>query len=90
MTTITILTQSSCTSCERAKEVLSRLVLEYPLRVREIGLDTEEGRELAVRHGIVFAPGILIDADLFSYGRVSEKKLRRQLSRCHPATDAGA
>ena len=90
MTNITILTQTDCASCVQAKEVLSRLALEYPVQVREVGLDTKDGRNLAARHGIAFAPGILIDGDLFSYGRLSEKKLRRNLSRGKPTTDAGA
>lgn len=81
MTGITILTQASCASCVQAKEVLSGLAQEYPLEIREVSLDTEEGRGLAARTGVVFAPGILINGDLFSYGRLSEKKLRRHLSR---------
>ena len=89
MTNITILTQTDCASCVQAKEVLSRLALEYPVQVQEVGLDSEDGRDLAARHGVVFAPGILIDGDLFSYGRLSEKKLRRNLSRGEPTTDAG-
>lgn len=84
MTDITILTQSSCPSCERAKEILSRLELELTLNVREVGLDTEEGRNLALQHGVVFAPGILINGELFSYGRLSENKLRAQLSSANP------
>ncbi|MDQ6753468.1 MAG: thioredoxin family protein, partial [Actinomycetota bacterium] len=68
----------------------SRLARDYPLEIREIGLDTEEGRGLAARAGVVFAPGILIDGDMFSYGRLSEKKLRRHLSQGNgtPGTQA--
>lgn len=84
MTDITILTQSSCPSCERAKEILSRLELELTLNVREVGLDTEGGRNLALQHGVVFAPGILINGELFSYGRLSENKLRARLSSANP------
>ncbi|MCZ2404446.1 thioredoxin family protein [Paenarthrobacter sp. Z7-10] len=80
MTHVTVLTQASCGSCGQAKEVLSRLAREYPLEIRELGLDTEEGRGLAARAGVVFAPGVLIDGDMFSYGRLSEKKLRHHLS----------
>lgn len=90
MTNVTILTQTSCASCVEAKEVLSRLAREYPVQVQEVGLDTEHGRELATRHGVAFAPGILIDGDLFSYGRLSEKKLRRRLSLGKPTADARA
>ncbi len=87
MTTITLLTQPACTSCEQAKEVLARLALEYPLQINEIGLATAEGLALSARHGVVFAPGILLDGDMFSYGRLPEKKLRRALSQRHPAAD---
>jgi glutaredoxin len=77
---ITILTQESCPSCVNAKSTLSHLKDEYPLDVVEIPLTTPQGRDLANRVGIVFAPGILIDGELFSYGRLSEKKLRKHLS----------
>ncbi|MBI3430526.1 MAG: thioredoxin family protein [Actinobacteria bacterium] len=80
MTSITLLTQSSCSSCDRAKEILSRLVLEFPVTVQEIGLDTEEGKDLAIKHAVMFAPGILVDGEMFSYGRLSENKLRKRLA----------
>ena len=81
MTTITILTQSSCAFCEQAKGTLSRLALEYPLQFREISLETVEGLELAAQYGVIFAPGILVDGEMFSYGRLPEKRLRRLLSQ---------
>lgn len=80
MTSITLLTQPSCSSCDRAKEILSRLVLEFPFTVQEVGLDTEEGESLAIKHAVMFAPGILIDGEMFSYGRLSENKLRKRLT----------
>lgn len=85
MIDITLLTQPSCTFCDQAKEILSRLTADYSLNVHEIRLDTEEGRKLAIQHAVMFAPGILVDGKLLSYGRLSEKKLRLQLttlSRC--------
>ncbi|TFC96774.1 thioredoxin family protein [Cryobacterium breve] len=78
---ITILTQASCHACDQAKLVLSRLAADYSFRVETIGLDTDEGRALAARNGVMFAPGVLIDGVMFSYGRLSEKRLRRHLSR---------
>ena len=78
---ITILTQASCHACDQAKLLLSRLAADYSFQVETIGLDTDKGRALATRNGIVFAPGILIDGVMFSYGRLSEKKLRHHLSR---------
>lgn len=81
MIVITLLTQPSCIFCDQAKEILSRLAADFPLKVHEVGLETEEGRKLAIQHAVMFAPGILIDSNLFSYGRLSEKKLRLQLTR---------
>lgn len=81
MTVVTLLTQQSCALCEQAKGILERLVAERDLETTEISLDTDEGRELGIRHGVLFAPGILLDGELFSYGRLSERKLRRELER---------
>jgi len=78
---VTLLTQADCAYCEHAKEVLARVGAEHPLTVEEIRLETPEGRELAVGHGMLFAPGILLDGQPFGYGRLSEKKLRKELAR---------
>jgi glutaredoxin len=78
---ITLLTQTSCGMCELAKEILARLGNEYPLSVTEVDLRTEEGRRLAAEAGVLFAPGVLVDGHPFSYGRLSERKLRRALDR---------
>jgi glutaredoxin len=81
MTRVTLLTQADCTYCDHAKDVLARVSSEHPLTVEEIWLETAEGRELAVRHGVLFAPGILLDGQPFGYGRLAEKKLRKELAR---------
>ena len=78
---ITLLTQTSCAMCELAKEILARLGNEYPLSVTEVDLRTDEGERLAAEAGVLFAPGVLVDAQPFSYGRLSERKLRRLLDR---------
>jgi glutaredoxin len=77
---ITFLTQASCSSCERAKEILSRIDLEYSINIQEVKLNSDEGKKLAIQHGVFFAPGILVDGQLLSYGRLSENKLRNRLS----------
>jgi hypothetical protein len=53
--------------------------MEFQLNIREVPLQSNEGRILAVQHGVVFAPGILVDGELLSYGRLSENKLRHRL-----------
>lgn len=78
---ITLLTQHDCSYCEHAKEVLGRIGQDYPLRITEIDLASEDGQTLAMRAGVMFAPGVLIDGQPFSFGRLSERKLRRALDK---------
>ena len=85
---ITLLTQDDCAFCDIAKEVLRRLGEVYPLRVTEISLASDQGQRLARSAGLLFAPGVLVDGAPFSYGRLSERKLRRTLDKHlqeHPA-----
>lgn len=77
---ITLLVQSSCSLCDHAKTVLSRVASDHPLTVREIDLAAEEGRALAERGGVLFAPGIFVDGAPFGFGRLSEKRLRKALA----------
>ncbi|WP_025273120.1 glutaredoxin family protein [Haloglycomyces albus] len=74
---ITLLTQEDCGFCTHAKEILGRLRADFSLTVTELDMTTESGRAMALEHGIFFAPGLFIDGEPFSYGRVSEKKLRK-------------
>jgi glutaredoxin len=80
-TRVTLLTQADCAFCEQAKEILARLERDHPLAVEEIDLATPAGRALAQRAGVLFAPGLLLDGAPFSYGRLSERRLRRALRR---------
>ncbi|MBK3570958.1 thioredoxin family protein [Streptomyces sp. MBT62] len=74
---LTLLTQADCAWCDRAKKLLA----ETGAEVTEVSLDTAEGRELAARHRLLFAPGLLHDDRLIAYGRISERALRRELAR---------
>ncbi len=81
MTAITLLTQPDCGLCKHAKRVLARVGADHPIEVTEIGLASQQGRALAARAGVHFAPGLLIDGRPFGYGRISERRLRRTLQR---------
>lgn len=83
MTRVTLLTQADCALCEHAKKVLARAGEDHAIEVTEIDLASPEGRELADRARVVFAPGVLLDGRLFGYGRLSERKLRKVLARQH-------
>jgi glutaredoxin len=78
---ITLLTQDDCAFCEQAKGVLARLSDQHLLEIQEIRIDSAQGHELAVRHAVLFTPGVLLNGVMFSHGRLSEKKLRRALER---------
>ena len=80
MTEVVLLTTTDCSFCEQAKEVLGRLAAEFKLDVSEVPLSTEQGRELAKTTGAPFPPVVLIDGLPFSYGRLSERKLRKALA----------
>jgi thiol-disulfide isomerase/thioredoxin len=79
--TILLLTQEHCGYCEQAKEILGRLAREYWLSVSMLDMGSPEGQRLALEGGLLFPPGVLIDGEPFSYGRLSERKLRRELDR---------
>ena len=81
---ITLLTQPACGLCGQAKKVLDRVGREYPLTVTELDLTTPDGQALAARAGVVFAPGVLVDGEPFSFGRLSERRLRRTLDQRRP------
>ncbi len=81
MIEVLVLSQPDCHYCEHADAVLARVERDYPLAVRHLSLDSDQGQDLAARHGVLFAPGILLDGTMFSYGRVSERRLRRHLDQ---------
>ena len=85
---VIMLTQGDCGLCEHAKEVLQRVDQDPRLPVRlalaEVELGSEQGRRLAGEAGVLFAPGILLNGQPFSHGRLSERKLRRTLARLAP------
>jgi glutaredoxin len=81
VTRITLLTRSGCDLCEQAKTTLDRLRNQLgDVTVEFVDVDTVEGRRMAGETGMVFPPGLLVDGQAFSYGRLSERKLRRALA----------
>lgn len=78
---IILLTQENCPFCDQAKEILDRVAVQYSVSVATVDLTTSEGQLLAEHGGVMFPPGILIDGEGFSYGRPSERRLRREIER---------
>jgi glutaredoxin len=76
---VLLLTKEDCHFCDQAKDVLARLGNDYDLSVREVALESDEGRNLALRSGAPFPPVVFLNDEPFSYGRLSERKLRKAL-----------
>ena len=51
------------------------------MTVEELSTQTETGQKLMIEHCMAFPPGLFIDGLPFSYGRLSERKLRREIER---------
>lgn len=77
---ILVLWQPDCGLCDHAKAVLARVGRDFALRINDLDLSSSEGETVARRAGVLFPPGVFIDGKLFSYGRLSERKLRRELT----------
>jgi hypothetical protein len=60
--------------------LFARLAPEHGLKLREVALDSPAGRDLAARSGALLPPVAFRDGEPFSYGRLSERKLRRTLA----------
>ena len=76
---LTLVVTQECSLCAHARDVLAKLGEEFPLSVRELSLDSPEGTELAQRLPLIFPPVLLRDGAILSYGRLSEKRLRKEL-----------
>ena len=91
---VTLLTKADCHLCDHAKEVLHRVAPDYGLHLETVDLATERGQHIAQDAGMLFPPAILVDGQPFCYGRLSERRLRRELdsrvARATPTRSAGA
>ena len=79
MRVVTLLTKPDCGFCDDAKIVLQELRDEYELEIETVDLMSERGQRLAMEANMLFPPGVLIDGRPFSYGRLSKRKLQREL-----------
>ena len=83
---VLLLTQDDCKFCDEAKAIIGRLGEEFPLDGNTTEVSSPRGQAVALEGGLLFPPGIVIDGRPFSYGRPSERKLRRELERLTSST----
>ena len=78
VTQLTLVTTDDCHFCERAREVLASL----GVAAREISVGSEEAQELSARGiPLAFLPVLTDGVRVVAYGRLSEKRLRKELDR---------
>ena len=80
MSPLLLVTGQDCHLCAHGREVLDALAGEGLLSWREVDAESAEGRQLAAAapplRPVLFDP----DSRVVAYGRLSPKRLRRQLS----------
>lgn len=75
------LTSPDCAFCADGRAIVERLARDMGLVVAEVPWDSPQGKALVERGGAFFPPAVYLDDRLLGYGRVSERKLRKQLAR---------
>jgi hypothetical protein len=75
------LTSPDCAFCTDGRAIVQRLAREMGLDVSELSWDSPRGRALVAQGGAYFPPAVYLDDRLLGYGRVSERKLRKQLAK---------
>ena len=78
---ILVLTREDCAFCDHARLILTRLRENFDLEIKTLDINSEAGERLARAGGILFPPGIFVNGEAFSYGRLSERKLRKHLTQ---------
>jgi hypothetical protein len=78
---VVVVRSPGCHLCEDAIGTLDELRARFPLDVRVVESDSEEGRAIVARHRPGLSPAVLIDGRLFSSGRLPRKKLQRILEK---------
>ena len=86
---VTYVTAPRCGFCDRGRDVLDDLAQDFPLALREVALDSPEGRALAARWRVPYPPIVLVGERLAGYGRLSARRLRQLLAE-HVAAGAEA
>ena len=76
---ITLIEAPGCHFCEEATETLARLAENYALEVVKLDSSSDRGRYLLEAHRSPMSPLVLVDGQVFTWGRLSERKLAKLL-----------
>ncbi|RYV49480.1 glutaredoxin [Pengzhenrongella frigida] len=78
---ITVVHAPACHFCDDAEQSLSALAKRFPLALRVVALESDEGRLLTAKHRPAMSPLVLVDGRFFSAGRLPRKKLTALLEQ---------
>lgn len=77
---VTMVHAPACHFCEDAEQVLTAFAGRFPLDVRTVAIESDEGRRLVKEHRPPMTPLVLVDGTFFSSGRLPRRKLEKLLS----------
>ena len=84
MITIQFITSLGCVECEKAKRILQKAKSAYRnIAIKEIDVMSQKGISLVTKYGIMASPGIIINDELFSVGKLEKQKLFERISHFH-------
>lgn len=86
---VTFVTAPGCHLCERGREVLAELAKRYPLDIREIALTSPAGRRALAASRAPFPPVVLVGGEPVAHGRLSRRRLARDLDRLAATAGGG-
>ena len=85
---VTVVSAPACHFCDAAEQTLAEVALEFAIEVVPVAFDSPEGRRLVAEHRPALSPLVLLDGAYFGSGRLSRRKLVRELARLGTARRA--
>jgi hypothetical protein len=79
-TIITLVHAPACHFCADARDALTELARQHPIRVDPVAADSDTGRGLIGAHRPAMFPLVLVDGGFFSAGRLPRRKLHALLA----------
>ncbi len=77
---LTLVTAADCHLCGHARSVAQRLAADFKTEIDEIAWESPEA-DVVRRDGVPFPPALYAGNELLGYGRISEGRVRRRLTR---------
>ena len=77
---VVLVTSEGCHLCADALRAFEEAGSEYPLQVRQVDLESDDGRAIARATRAPMPPIVVVDGQLLGWGRLSRGKLRRLLA----------